>query len=418
MQTNEIQVNQSQPNLTASDKEKIVADTVQQLSTWDKDMIVYFMKLMTTFLHEDEKMEIRQSLKRTRESDQESILSEKSDLQMEEEGEIIDSQSTHSTNAVTIDKNNEYHYDFPDLPPNKKIRQNKLAKPNTKQNPKKGKQPIDNHPTNSGKATMQTKNQTTKSEETKTNQNERPRNDKVPPIIILNKNHYNDIIEITKKHNIKLKHIKNTNKGLETHVNDIEDYRKLSSVLTFNKQGYFTFLLPEEKTLKVVLRGIPEEIEVAQIEQNLIDSGFQPLKINRMFKTIIDPETNAKTKVPMPLILVQLEKNDLNKKIYNIDKLGFLAIKVEPLNIKKTIRQCHKCQDFGHTEARCFCPPKCHKCAGHHYWKDCSKPKTEAPCCANCNGPHPANYKGCPLFPKPKSAPQKQPNLILKPSYT
>lgn len=40
----------------------------------------------------------------------------------------------------------------------------------------------------------------------------------------------------------------------------IDDHRKIISVLDKNKQPYFTYRLPEKKSLKVVWRGIPDEI--------------------------------------------------------------------------------------------------------------------------------------------------------------
>ncbi|KAF2901619.1 hypothetical protein ILUMI_04566 [Ignelater luminosus] len=55
--------------------------------------------------------------------------------------------------------------------------------------------------------------------------------------------------------------------------------------------------------------------------------------------------------------------------------------------------------------------PRCVNCAEDHYTATCTKSKEQPATCTNCNGGHPANYQGCPKFPK-KSTPQKK----LKPA--
>ena len=63
------------------------------------------------------------------------------------------------------------------------------------------------------------------------------------------------------------------------------------------------------------------------------------------------------------------------------------------------------CQTFFHSANSCHLPPKCVKCAGNHSSQICPK-KAESKCtCANCGGDHPASYRGCPKFPKPKPKP-------------
>ena len=59
--------------------------------------------------------------------------------------------------------------------------------------------------------------------------------------------------------------------------------------------------------------------------------------------------------------------------------------------------QCFNCQRFGHSSLFCHQPPRCVRCAEPH--RGCDKPLTwfTAKCC-NCDGAHPANYRGCPTF--------------------
>ncbi|KAK9882873.1 hypothetical protein WA026_023627 [Henosepilachna vigintioctopunctata] len=46
---------------------------------------------------------------------------------------------------------------------------------------------------------------------------------------------------------------------------------------------------------------------------------------------------------------------------------------------------------------------RCRKAVGPHHSVQCTKSRTEPAVCANCGGPHPANYKGCAAYPTTKS---------------
>jgi hypothetical protein len=61
------------------------------------------------------------------------------------------------------------------------------------------------------------------------------------------------------------------------------------------------------------------------------------------------------------------------------------------------VRQCFKCQAWGHTSNACGRPARCGHCAGEHSTKDCKHEKL--PQCTNCKGPHPAwNRARCRTF--------------------
>ncbi|GFT98255.1 probable RNA-directed DNA polymerase from transposon X-element [Trichonephila clavipes] len=62
--------------------------------------------------------------------------------------------------------------------------------------------------------------------------------------------------------------------------------------------------------------------------------------------------------------------------------------------------QCYRCQEFYHHSRFCNRAPRCLKCSGGHLTSDCKKPNKAPAKCANCSGPHPANFSGCPKNPK------------------
>lgn len=55
--------------------------------------------------------------------------------------------------------------------------------------------------------------------------------------------------------------------------------------------------------------------------------------------------------------------------------------------------QCFKCLRFGHTARDCVSVSRCKNCGARYCQEDCER---KTPMCANCFGPHPATYVGCP----------------------
>ena len=69
---------------------------------------------------------------------------------------------------------------------------------------------------------------------------------------------------------------------------------------------------------------------------------------------------------------------------------------MEPPRHKKDIPQCIRCQQYGHTKNYCNRNPACVKCPKNHLTIQCPSTGTiEEVRCYNCNGKHPASYKGC-----------------------
>jgi len=163
---------------------------------------------------------------------------------------------------------------------------------------------------------------------------------------------------------------------------------------------FHTFNLPDERTLKVVLKGIPTDITDEELKNELLSQNYS-VKYVRRFGT---PEK------PMPMCLVHISATDTAKDIFNLTTLFYLTIKTEPYQTSGPA-QCFKCQRFGHGSSNCSHPPRCVKCANHHSAKECPKTKEQHPKCCNCGGSHTANYRGCPVY----VAAAKKPSPTLEP---
>lgn len=95
-----------------------------------------------------------------------------------------------------------------------------------------------------------------------------------------------------------------------------------------------------------------------------------------------------------------MKPNQNNESIYNLTRLYYAVVKVEPPKPKRSVIQCSNCQEYGHSKNYCHKRARCVKCDGNHSTTKCTKPLNVPPICVNCKGQHTANYKGCPVHLK------------------
>lgn len=182
--------------------------------------------------------------------------------------------------------------------------------------------------------------------------------------------------------------------------NSQEQYEKIIAVLTQSKTEYFITSHRSTRPLKVVVRGLPINTSLERIEEALTNLGYIVLRIAQMKK--YDKEKDIR--INMPLFQVHLARNELAKDIKQVKTLLFLDVTIENYKGKGQIAQCHNCQLFNHSSENCKFKARCLKCAEYHRTTDCPHGKRlETPKCAVCNGEgHTANYRLCPMRPKPK----------------
>lgn len=226
---------------------------------------------------------------------------------------------------------------------------------------------------------------------------------KIPPIVIRNKDSWTNLSKLFQKNYHKAVNIK---EGIKIFPNDTDDFRLITKHLDTNNHSYHTYQLPDEKLLHVVLRNIPVEVKLEEIKEDLISQDFNPIEIYRM---------KNREKNPMPLILVKLPKNE--KSIFNLKNVNGLVTTVETLRNKTGTGQCFRCQKFGHSQKRCHAEPVCVKCAKNHLTTECTQSNNTKATCANCGKDHPASYKGCTAFPKPKKIIQSKQNSVSNKTY-
>ena len=75
-------------------------------------------------------------------------------------------------------------------------------------------------------------------------------------------------------------------------------------------------------------------------------------------------------------------------------KIGWLIYRCEPSREPPHVKQCFKCQKYGHSAIECKNEQRCLQSSGQHTVKQCAETKEKAKC-ANCGGSHASVYKGC-----------------------
>ncbi|GFU83166.1 nucleic-acid-binding protein from transposon X-element [Trichonephila clavipes] len=199
---------------------------------------------------------------------------------------------------------------------------------------------------------------------------------------------------------------------LKVTVGDELEYRNLSHWLEQTGVEFKSFMLKQDRPIKVVIRGLPSNTEPEDIKTEIEAEGFKVAKISQM--------KNYRTKAPMPLFYLQIENGVDAPKIYDFTELFGTRIEVKPFERGNKINQCWRCQGWFHSSEVCHLPPRCVKCAGPHSAKDCTLDFNDPMKCSNCSGAHAANWSRCPKHPnnakkknqnKSKNGPNKPKNV-------
>lgn len=163
-------------------------------------------------------------------------------------------------------------------------------------------------------------------------------------------------------------------------------YRSIVRSLRENTFQFHTYQLADDKSFRVVIRGLHHTVGEEIITSELKNLGYQVRSVTNVL---------SREKVKLPLFFVDLDPDPKNVSIFKLNALFMSKIKVEEPRQKRQIVQCIRCQSYGHTKAYCNLPPRCVRCADRHESKDCTKSRETPATCALCNGTHPANYRGC-----------------------
>ena len=92
---------------------------------------------------------------------------------------------------------------------------------------------------------------------------------RIPPIVLRQREMWSALLQHTKALTIKFREAKSLSLGIQILAERIEDYCAFVAHMNKKRWAYHTFQLPEEKTLHVVLRGIPVGVSNEEVRDDL-----------------------------------------------------------------------------------------------------------------------------------------------------
>lgn len=209
---------------------------------------------------------------------------------------------------------------------------------------------------------------------------------KIPPIFLQNALNHQQTINDLKALTVHDFTTTYNNKNLKINLTDSNDYRTVTKYYKENNAQFYTFQDPSVKPLSVVIRHVPISLSEDEINSELLPYNLPIIKITRLVN---------KEKYPIPLCAIDLTPCEKAKEIFKIKEISKAIVTVEMRRKPNNVPQCYNCQRFGHTKNYCSLKPRCVKCGEQHNHTQCTKNKADPPKCANCDGPHPSNYRGC-----------------------
>ncbi|GBP93651.1 hypothetical protein EVAR_66721_1 [Eumeta japonica] len=84
-------------------------------------------------------------------------------------------------------------------------------------------------------------------------------------------------------------HGRNSIKGLKIQPASVTDYRNLSSLLAILKVAYHTYFLKEEREFRVVLRGVPKESPIEEVNEDLLAQDLPVQSVRRITNRVREP---------------------------------------------------------------------------------------------------------------------------------
>ena len=212
---------------------------------------------------------------------------------------------------------------------------------------------------------------------------------KSPPIFVSGVSVIKPLIDLLNeiaKDNYNIKVLPNNEVKIQP--SSSEKFIPIVEALKKKNTEFHTFQRKQDRSFKVVLRNMHPSTDAAEIQEEIEKLGHKVRNITNIKHNTM--------KVPLPLFFIELESNDQNKTIYKVNRLLNTVVIFEPLRKKRDIPQCSNCQGYNHTKNYCYKQPVCVKCARNHATNECPiKEKIKEVKCANCEGNHPASYKGC-----------------------
>ncbi|CAH1992765.1 unnamed protein product [Acanthoscelides obtectus] len=183
----------------------------------------------------------------------------------------------------------------------------------------------------------------------------------VPPINIEGTADWSSLSRMMNSKGIQFSKARTAGTSVMVFTNTPADYRQLVALLESIKRPFFTYQLKEDRMDQRVIRGLPREMSVNDIKEDLVSQGIADAEVQQM--------TSRTTKKPLPLFLV---KTKMPEKLAEIQRLAMLTVSFERKKKSSEPSQCYRCQRYGHTQRNCRLAERCVKCGEDHNSTSCN----------------------------------------------
>ncbi|CAH1958574.1 unnamed protein product [Acanthoscelides obtectus] len=155
----------------------------------------------------------------------------------------------------------------------------------------------------------------------------------VPPINIEGTADWSSLSRMMNSKGIQFSKARTAGTSVKVFTNTPADYRQLVALLESIKRPFFTYQLKEDRMDQRVIRGLPSEMSVNDIKEDLVSQGIADAEVQQM--------TSRTTKKPLPLFLV---KTKMPEKLAEIQRLAMLTVGFERKKKSSEPSQCYRCQ--------------------------------------------------------------------------
>ncbi|GFX32237.1 nucleic-acid-binding protein from transposon X-element [Trichonephila clavipes] len=146
--------------------------------------------------------------------------------------------------------------------------------------------------------------------------------------------------------------IKRAGHYIKLYTDTFDQHHALNTILDNANFPNYTITPKTQRSIKVVIKGLPRDSKTTDIFNDLIDLGFTVDRVTQLTGNI--------TLQLLPVFLVSLPRNLSNAKLFDLKTLSYLTIIVEGFDRKGAI-QCFNCNQFNHTSDNCHLAPRYQK---------------------------------------------------------
>ncbi|GFU38084.1 nucleic-acid-binding protein from transposon X-element [Trichonephila clavipes] len=160
----------------------------------------------------------------------------------------------------------------------------------------------------------------------------RPR---VPPIMFKHKKANYKLIVKNLNKDFPDCDVKLAGKYLKIFCKSSDEHRIVTEYLKEISEEFYVIDPPDSRPLKIVIKGLPISTEIGEIQEDLTSQGFSAEKVGQL--------TRSKTKYPLPIFMVELEKKPDSPDIFKMKKCCCLTVQVDAFNRRPGVSQCYNC---------------------------------------------------------------------------